>query len=47
MTNGDPEGRIFISDPHTHDRFLHMPIQKCSSGGGGVHAQPTEEAFDT
>ena len=22
MTNGDPEGRIFLSYPHTHDRFL-------------------------
>ena len=22
MTNGDPEGQIFPSHPHTHDRFL-------------------------
>ena len=22
MTNGDPEGRIFLSFPHPHDRFL-------------------------
>ena len=23
MTNGDPEGQIFLSYPHTHDRFLY------------------------
>ena len=24
MTNGDPEGRIFLSYPHTHDRFFFL-----------------------
>ena len=24
MTNGDPEGRIFLSYPRTHDRFFFL-----------------------
>ena len=24
MTNGDPEGRVFLSYPHTHDIFFFL-----------------------
>ena len=24
MTNGDPEGRVFLSYPHTHDRLFFL-----------------------
>ena len=26
MTNGDPEGRIFLSFPHTNNGFFFLPI---------------------
>ena len=31
MTNGGPEGRIFISHPHTHDRVFAVCHHKACS----------------
>ena len=29
MTNGDPEGRIFLSYPHTNNGFLNFLAYRC------------------